>query len=265
MTTQENQVQETANLEAAAEKPNMPMPVVRQPEQPVVEAPMTGEERDMLGHHEAVIQTASERILKGFVEIGEALMAIKNGRLWRDHYASFDDYCQRRWSHSGRRGEQLITAVQVYFLIEEQAPHLTRYLDNPATAEALGKAPDDKKQEVLKEAVAEAHTKGEKKPTAETIKKHADAHKTTKGTSGGKRRKAKTSYEVSVTISDLNDAPAIREIFRNAELELTSENPKATRLVSPKADQFQTGKFLVAFGAWLAAQPVKDGLILAVE
>ena len=62
-----------------------------------------------LGECEAVI----ERGLKTFCEVGEALLAIRDGRLYRATHSTFDDYCRERWGFSRVRAHQLIEATKV--------------------------------------------------------------------------------------------------------------------------------------------------------
>src|SRR5258708_39946191 len=32
-----------------------------------------------------------------FLEVGEALLMIREGRLHREHYSTFEEYCRKRW------------------------------------------------------------------------------------------------------------------------------------------------------------------------
>ena len=66
-------------------------------------------EQNELQQHEAAI----ERGLKTFVEVGTALTAIRDGRLYRPNYCNFEDYCQGRWGMSRPRAYQLIDAAKV--------------------------------------------------------------------------------------------------------------------------------------------------------
>jgi|GEM_PF-910822 len=62
-----------------------------------------------LSQHEAVI----ERGLKTFYEVGAALTAIREKRLYRATHNSFEDYCQERWQLTQRRAYQMMDAVLV--------------------------------------------------------------------------------------------------------------------------------------------------------
>ncbi len=69
-----------------------------------------------LFEHEKVI----EQGLAGFVEVGLALLAIRDGKKYRHAgYATFEDYCQRRWSISRAYGHRLIGAAET---VTEMSP-----------------------------------------------------------------------------------------------------------------------------------------------
>jgi hypothetical protein len=49
-----------------------------------------------------------------FVEIGLALATIRQRRLYRLEFATFEEYCRARWGFSRRRAYQLIASARVY-------------------------------------------------------------------------------------------------------------------------------------------------------
>lgn len=51
--------------------------------------------------------------LKTFIEVGQALMTIKEKRLYRIGFKTFEDYCVERWAISKPRAYQLIDAANV--------------------------------------------------------------------------------------------------------------------------------------------------------
>src|SRR5262245_53493835 len=59
--------------------------------------------------YEAII----ERGLETFVEVGTALLMIRDGRLYRASYGAFEDYCRERWGMSRQRANQLVDAATV--------------------------------------------------------------------------------------------------------------------------------------------------------
>ncbi len=48
-----------------------------------------------------------------FIEVGMALLRIREARLYKATHSSWENYCQHRWGWSGRRGNQLAQAAQV--------------------------------------------------------------------------------------------------------------------------------------------------------
>jgi hypothetical protein len=67
------------------------------------------QEAEELQRCEAVIA----RGLETFVEVGTALLTIRDERLYRAEYGKFEDYCRARWGMSRVRAHQLIVAAEV--------------------------------------------------------------------------------------------------------------------------------------------------------
>lgn len=110
------------------------------------DADLTVDERDDLEQHEEVI----EQGLQTFVEVGTALLAIRDGRLYRMTHATFEEYCRERWGMVRRQADRLIQAAEVadnlrpFGLIpqtESQARPLT-HLEPDQQREAWAKAVD---------------------------------------------------------------------------------------------------------------------------
>lgn len=70
---------------------------------------LTTIEASELQEHEAII----ERGLKTFVEVGGALLAIRDGRLYRQEWGTFEDYCQSKWGISKTHANRLIDSAEV--------------------------------------------------------------------------------------------------------------------------------------------------------
>lgn len=62
-----------------------------------------------LAHYEQVI----ERGLHTFVEVGDALLAIRDARLYKGEYDTFEEYCQQRWGMERRYAYRLMDAAKV--------------------------------------------------------------------------------------------------------------------------------------------------------
>lgn len=69
---------------------------------------LTTRETKALARCEQTIQ----RGLSTFCDVGRALLEIRDGRLYRDDYETFEGYCQARWDFSRQRASQLIGAAE---------------------------------------------------------------------------------------------------------------------------------------------------------
>lgn len=61
----------------------------------------------------ATLETTIQAGLQKFVEVGAALLRIRDGRLYRAGFGTFENYCRERWGIARRRAYQLMDAAQV--------------------------------------------------------------------------------------------------------------------------------------------------------
>lgn len=61
----------------------------------------------------ATCEEVIERGLKTFYEVGSALLVIRDSRLYRADYGTFEDYCQGRWGMTHRNANYLIASADV--------------------------------------------------------------------------------------------------------------------------------------------------------
>ena len=90
---------------------------------------LTAMELSELTHAEAAI----ERGLASFVEVGEALARVRDGRLYRDRHGTFEAYCRDRWGLPRTRAYDIISAA-------ETASAVSEISDTPPANEAQAKA-----------------------------------------------------------------------------------------------------------------------------
>ncbi len=57
------------------------------------------------------IENIIQRGLGTFLEVGEALLKIRDGRLYRELHPTFEDYCRKRWQMGGRHASRLTAAA----------------------------------------------------------------------------------------------------------------------------------------------------------
>ena len=85
-----------ANLDQKGACPGNPVTAIRTTGEERLELgiPLTKGERDELGECERII----EKGLATFYEVGNALLRIRESRLYRTTHSSFDRYCKERWT-----------------------------------------------------------------------------------------------------------------------------------------------------------------------
>lgn len=73
------------------------------------QTPMTARDRKLFLSKENIL----EHHFSTFKQAGEALLAIRDQRLYRENHVSFDIYCRARWDMSKTQANRLISAAQV--------------------------------------------------------------------------------------------------------------------------------------------------------
>lgn len=71
-------------------------------------------EQAQFAKDEAVI----ERGLATFVEVGAALMRIRDSRSYRQDYATFESYCKSRWSMTPQQANRLVAGAEIVRVLE---------------------------------------------------------------------------------------------------------------------------------------------------
>ncbi|OKH33126.1 hypothetical protein NIES2119_23970 [[Phormidium ambiguum] IAM M-71] len=99
------------------------------------------------------LEAKVEQGLKAFWEIGQALGQIRERRLYRQEYGTFDDYCINHWEMSRRSAYQLIEAARVYENVRHGAQILPA---NERQTRPLVTLPPEKQQEAWAKAVSTA-------------------------------------------------------------------------------------------------------------
>lgn len=88
------------------------------------------------------LQSLEGRIQHGwtaFLDVGEALLTVRDARLYRASHASFEAYCEERWGWSKSHANRLISAFEVQ---QQLAPHGVT-LRSEATARPLTTLPPE--------------------------------------------------------------------------------------------------------------------------
>lgn len=120
---------------------------------------LTASETASLAEHEAVI----ERGLNTFVEVGNALYAIREERLYRAKHSLFEDYCRERWGFSDSRARQLVGAARTVTNVTAAGLPAPA---NEGQARELSRVPEPERAAVW----AETFERTDGKPTAAAVR-----------------------------------------------------------------------------------------------
>lgn len=118
-----------------------------------------------LAKHEAVI----ERGMMTTIEVGMAMKAIRDKKLYDGQYKTFESYVADRWGYTRQRSYQLIEAAEVTANLSTIVDKSTRP-QNEGQLREVAKAPAEKQAEVVKKATEKAAEQN-RKPTARDFKK----------------------------------------------------------------------------------------------
>lgn len=130
--------------------------------------------RNLSGYEEVIA-----RGLQSFTEVGTALIAIRDGRLYRSQYPTFEDYCANRWGLARTRAYELIdaaTTVREVSEISDIAPvnegqaKALRGLEPKVAAEVMTEAAEAGK--VTAASIKAAREKVAPKPVARITETH---------------------------------------------------------------------------------------------
>lgn len=120
-------------------------------------------ELDRLSLCESVIQKG----LNTFVEVGNALFEIKNNKLYRDKFTTFESYCRDRWNLKRQRAYELMDAAAVVNTLSEisdkneQDSQVSIIVPTKEShAAALSKVPEEFRSEVWEKALEKNQSSG---------------------------------------------------------------------------------------------------------
>jgi hypothetical protein len=112
------------------------------------------------------LETRIKAGVETFVEVGDALSEIKESRLYRADFPTFQAYCESKWNFTRRRAYQLIEAAEVRKALPA---NVKQCFTNPRQLNALAKLPKAKRAKAAK-AIAKAVNKTGGRVTAKAVK-----------------------------------------------------------------------------------------------
>jgi hypothetical protein len=179
----------------------------------------------------AELEETVRRGFATFVEVGLALTAIRDGRLWRESHGSFEKYVAARWKMSRPRAYELMAAAKVVVdLVHDTAGGAPRLTPNARQARELHRLPAGER-ETAWSAVLDAA--GDGPVTAALVRSEVDRRLGVDRASTTARGQAPADPpRCPVCQSALNDG------FRAPELQCdgTREGCKMPDLAAPSAE-----------------------------
>ena len=117
----------------------------------------------------AELEAIIERGLSTFVEVGQALLEIRDSRAYRVTHLTFQDYCRERWGMSRPRAYQLMQAAEVASSLSTNVD--TPPLETEAQARELTRLPQP---ETVREVWAEVKEEKGERVTAADVRQAVD-------------------------------------------------------------------------------------------
>lgn len=141
------------------------------------EVTLSGSEAQELAECEAVLRGD----LGAFFRVGKALLKIRDDKLYRDRYGTFEEYCREAWQISRTYAFERIEAAKVVDNL--QTFGIAEHPSNERVAQELVPLRNDPQlmAEVWQEVVQEAQASG-RKPSAATVQSAVRQHTRREGT-----------------------------------------------------------------------------------
>jgi len=184
-------------------------------EQPAVStaenfAYLSDEEKHELQENERIIAHGWQ----SFVEVGKALARIRDGRLYRQEFKTFDNYCHLKWQYGRHYANHLIAAAEI---VTQLVTIVTTAPQNESQVRPLIGLPREAVVDTWKKAEIEAQGGT---ITADLVKKAAAEFRSQVSSSSQKKgRKKKQKRNSKQEIRD-----KILQLIKNAEFFLKSKN-----------------------------------------
>ena len=120
-----------------------------------------------------------EEGLQTFVDVGRALQIVREGKLYRTKFDTFEDYCQHRWQFTKQHANRLIKASETVAILDEN-PGVETLPSKERQVRPLNKLHKDDRADAWNQALEE--TDG--KPTEKDVQSVVDRRKPTIGMDG---------------------------------------------------------------------------------
>ena len=177
----------------------------------------------------AALESTIQRNLSSFYEMGIALMTIRDKRLYRDGFDTFEHYCRERWQFARNYANKLIASSQVI----ENLNKGTIVPKTESQARPLTKLEPEQQKEVWEKAV---QTAPEGKITARHVQKIVNEAMETK------RPEPETSTYNRVEAQPVSDAMIFAGMAISQLERIRSDDPKRIQALDRVAQWIQKNR-----------------------
>jgi hypothetical protein len=115
----------------------------------------------------ANLETTIERGLKTFWEVGNALLTIRDKRLYRERHSTFEAYCVERWGFTDEQARRLMRGSEVLTNLQQTPPIGGVLPNNESQVRPLTKLKDPSQQRQAWQKAVDSAANG--KPTAADV------------------------------------------------------------------------------------------------
>lgn len=177
-------------------------------EKTMLAMPMTPAELSKFSKLEASVKTN----IQAFYAVGSYLLVIRDERLYRAEFKSFEEYCSERWGFERIRAHQMIDGAKVMSGLTAAIGDRISLPVNERQTRALHAVPEEKRAEVWEEAIGKA--KKGSSPAASIIEKIAKKFKKVVTRKSAAPSDAGWSKEMLADDKELRDAfAAIEKVY----------------------------------------------------
>ena len=146
---------------------------IKTPAERAEEHRLTLEEKSRLRECEKIISIG----LHAFVEVGNALVEIRNQRLYRANFPNFELYCRERWQLKRQRAYEMMEAAEIVQSLHDSMSEISDKLPQKEShAAQLVKVPAEDRSKVWKEVVNSSEN-NHQPITAKRIAEAINVHK----------------------------------------------------------------------------------------
>lgn len=170
----------------------------------------------------AQLENVIEAGVRTFVDVGNALMEIREARLYRQTHTTFEDYCKERWGFSMRHANRLISSACITERVGPTGPKP----QTESQARPLTKLPPEQQSEAWSEACERSGGQPTAKQVDEVVRERTQEKPPPKPAPTPKRytERAPVSDAATYAYMAISQLERIRDDDPNARNELERVN-----------------------------------------